>query len=227
MPPEHVLVFDEAQRAFDAEMVRAKHPEHGGQNPEPEHFIEFAERIPEWCVVIGLIGGGQEIHVGEEAGLVQWRWAVERAGGPNEWTVHAPLAVANIFEGSPVSFDLQPSLNLDTELRFHFASDLHRFVAALLEATAADALVRMAERLEAEGFHLRLTRSLDAGKDYLRERYAEDPRARFGLLASSKDRDLIHFGIQNDFQSTKRVRIGVPRECWFSPAVNVQLSCQN
>ena len=27
VPPEHVLVFDEAQRAFDAEMVRAKYTE--------------------------------------------------------------------------------------------------------------------------------------------------------------------------------------------------------
>ena len=32
--------------------------------------------------------------------------------------------------------------------------------------------------------------------------------ARFGLLASSKDRDLVNFGIPNDFQSTKRVRFG-------------------
>ncbi len=30
VPPEHVLVFDEAQRAFDAEMVAAKHPGHDG-----------------------------------------------------------------------------------------------------------------------------------------------------------------------------------------------------
>jgi hypothetical protein len=208
VPPEHVLVFDEAQRAFDAEMVHAKHPEHGGHKSEPELFIEFAERIPEWCVVVGLIGGGQEIHVGEEAGLIQWRWAVERATGSDQWTVHAPLAVADIFDGSPVSFDLQPPLNLDTELRFHFAKDLHRFVAGVLDAKPVDALARIAESLEADGFHLRLTRALDAGKDYLRERYADDQQARFGLVASSKDRDLVHFGIQNDFQSTKRVRIG-------------------
>ena len=208
VPPEHVLVFDEAQRAFDAEMVHAKHPEHGGHKSEPEHFIEFAERIPEWCVVIGLIGGGQEIHVGEEAGLAQWRWAVERTGHPDQWTVHAPLAIADIFDNSPVPLDLQPALNLDTELRFHLAKDLHGFVAALLEAKLADTLWPMAERLESEGFHLRLTRSLDDGKAYLRERYGENRQARFGLVASSKDRDLWEFGIPNDFQSTKRVRIG-------------------
>jgi hypothetical protein len=208
VPTEHVLVFDEAQRAFDAEMVHAKHPQYSGTKSEPEHFIEFAERIPEWCVVIGLIGGGQEIHVGEEAGLIQWRWAVERAGDPNQWTVHAPLTVANIFDGSGVSCDLQPTLNLDVELRFHLARDLHRFVGDLLDGKPAEAFRPMAARLESEGFHLRVTRSLDEAKTYLRERYADDRQARFGLVASSKDRDLGGFGIPNDFQSTKRVRIG-------------------
>ena len=49
---------------------------------------------------------------------------------------------------------------------------------------------------------------LDDAKAYLRERYGEDRQARFGLVASSKDRDLFHFGIPNDFQSTKQIRIG-------------------
>ncbi|MFB3853828.1 MAG: DNA/RNA helicase domain-containing protein [Vicinamibacterales bacterium] len=211
VPPEHVLVFDEAQRAFDADMVRQKHEGHANGvalKSEPEHFVEFAERIPEWCVVVGLIGTGQVIHVGEEAGLVQWRWAVERAGRSREWTAHGPLAVADCFDGCSVPYNLQPSLNLDTELRFHFARDLHRFVEGLLEARQPSALCPLAEGLEQDGFHLRLTRSLDTAKDYLRERYAEDRDARFGLVASSKDRDLVAFGIPNDFQSTKRVRVG-------------------
>ncbi|MGQ0735818.1 MAG: DNA/RNA helicase domain-containing protein [Acidobacteriota bacterium] len=215
VPLEHVLVFDEAQRAFDADMVRLKHQRgSGADKSEPAHFMEFAERIPDWCAVIGLIGGGQEIHVGEEAGLVQWRWAVERASEPHRWQVHAPLAVADEFAGSPIRFDLQPSLNLDTELRFHFAKDLHQFVAKLLSGDSPETLQPLAQRLEADGFHLRLTRSLDAAKGYLRDRYADDRDARFGMVASSKDRDLVTFGIPNDFQSTKRVRVGP----WYGDA---------
>jgi len=211
VPPEHVLIFDEAQRAFDADMVRSKHE--GKSDPkhlksEPEHFVEFAERIPDWCVVIGLIGNGQEIHVGEEAGLVQWRWAVERATRPGDWTVHMPLQVENVFAGSSVAVSVHPTLNLDTEIRFHHAKDLHRFVAGLLVPQPPETLRPLAERLEHDGFHWRLTRSLDAAKAYLRERYSEDRDARFGLIASSKDRDLVHFGVPNDFQSTKRIRLG-------------------
>lgn len=53
-----------------------------------------------------------------------------------------------------------------------------------------------------------MTRSLDTAKAYVRERYADNRDARYGLLASSRDRDLKAFGVMNDFQSTKRVRVG-------------------
>lgn len=208
VPPEHVLVFDEAQRAFDANMVAEKHAEHGHGKSEPEHFIEFAERIPEWCVVIGLIGTGQEIHVGEEGGLVQWRWAVERSKNPDNWTVHAPRAVADQFTDSPIARDIQPSLNLDTEIRFHLTKDLHRLVDDLLHGRPASDLLTLARSLEANGFHLRVTRSLDTAKRYLRERYIDNPGARFGLLASSKDKALEGFGVPNGFQATQLVRFG-------------------
>ena len=208
VPPEHVLVFDEAQRAFDADAVARKHPDHEVAKSEPEHFIEFAERIPEWCVVVGLIGSGQEIHVGEEGGLGQWRLAVEGSATPRAWTVHTPLAVADVFEGSRVTAKVHPSLNLDTELRFHLAKELHAFVAGLLEARPALVLAKGAAQLENEGFHLRISRSLETAKAYLRDRYAEHPTARFGLVASSKDRDLNRFDVPNDFQATKRVKIG-------------------
>lgn len=215
VPPEHVLVFDEAQRAFDAEMVAAKHPEHDGPaRSEPEHFVEFAGRIPDWCVVIGLIGTGQEIHVGEEGGLRQWRRAVEGAEKHAEWTVHAPLSIANIFEDSRVPLRVHPALNLDTGLRQHQATDLHAFVRRLLDAESASSLRAQGAALEQAGFNFRLTRSLDAAKAYLCERYADNRDARFGVLASSRDRDLVQFGIMNDFQSTKRVRVGP----WYGDA---------
>jgi hypothetical protein len=35
-------------------------------------------------------------------------------------------------------------------------------------------------------------------KGYLRERYAANPDARHGLVASCPDRDLVRFSVQND-----------------------------
>lgn len=232
IPPEHVLVFDEAQRAFDADQVAAKH---GGTQgftvgkSEPEHFIEFAERIPGWCVVIGLIGQGQEIHLGEEGGLIQWRQAVEGAANPSDWSVHAPLALEETLDGSPVPWILEPTFNLDTEIRYHLARDLHRYVASLLDASPADTNLQIAAELERAGHHLRLTRDLGRAKAYLRERYRENPIARFGLVASSKDRALAAFGILNDYQSTKQIRVGPwysdPEEGYNSRSCRLLESC--
>ena len=217
VPPEHVLIFDEAQRAFDAKQVQAKHrntPGFGAGKSEPEYFVGFADRIPEWCVVIGLIGGGQEIHVGEEAGLIQWRHAVENTPDSESWHVHGPPSVARLFEGSTVPYNRTPQLSLDTEIRFHLASDLHRYVGQLLDAVPAAENNRLAERLAEQGYHLRITRDLAVAKRYLKERYAEHPEARYGLWASAKDKDLVGYGIPNDFQSTKRIRFGP----WYGDA---------
>ena len=207
VPPEHVLVFDEAQRAFDIDKARESHKGDHVRS-EPEEFVRFADRIPDWCVVLGLIGSGQEIHVGEEAGLGQWRTAVEGSAKSAEWTVHGPPGVAGLFRTGRIPFESKRTLNLDTELRFHQAKELHTFVAGVLAGNDAPALAQMAARLNGDGYHLRITRDLEVAKGYLRDRYADDPSARFGLIASSKDRDLIQFGVENDFQSTKRVRFG-------------------
>jgi len=207
VPPEHVLVFDEAQRAFDVDKMRLSHKTDHVRS-EPEEFIGFADRIPDWCVVVGLIGSGQEIHVGEEAGLAAWRTAVESSLKKSEWTIHAPPGVAGLFRGGDVPFESKVSLNLDTELRFHEARELHKFVAELLTGADPAFLVPIAARLNSEGLHLRITRDLDVAKSYLRERYDDDHTARFGLVASSRDKDLVNFGVRNDYQSTKRVRFG-------------------
>lgn len=199
-PPEHVLVFDEAQRAYDAAMVAEKHKiveSDPSAKSEPEHFVEFATRVPDWCVIVGLIGGGQEINRGEEAGLGQWADAIRASHTPADWIVHGPAPTAATFDG--LAFHVDSSLSLDRSLRSHRASELHRFVADLLrrDPVPASDLALIATQLGAEGYDLYVTRNLQVGNDYLRERYANDPSARFGLLASSRDKALEAFGIDN------------------------------
>ncbi len=69
LPPQNVFVFDEAQRAWDAAKV-LEHKHH--DRSEPEILLDVAGSVPRWGVAIGLVGEGQEIYVGEEAG----DWAV-------------------------------------------------------------------------------------------------------------------------------------------------------
>jgi len=81
-------------------------------------------------------------------------------------------------------------------------------VVGLLAGAAPDELTPVAARLERDGYHLRLTRDLNVASGYLRDRYAQHRAARFGIVASSRDKDLPSFGIPNDFQATKNVRMG-------------------
>jgi hypothetical protein len=74
---------------------------------------------------------GQEIHLGEEAGLIQWRHAIERSDRSSDWIAHGSPSVSHCFEGSQVSFETSTRPNLDTEIRLHLAKDLHRFVDGL------------------------------------------------------------------------------------------------
>ena len=98
----------------------------------------------------------------------------------------------------PHSVEASEALDLTVELRFHFASDLDEWVDGLL-TDGDDARGReLAARLEAAGYHLRMTRDLETAKSYFHERYAEAPDARYGLSASSRDKSLAEWGIPND-----------------------------
>jgi len=72
-PKEHVLIFDEAQRAWDVDQMRSKHDD---AVSEPSAILDLGERVPDWCLVLALVGSGQEIHKGEEAGIGGWLAAV-------------------------------------------------------------------------------------------------------------------------------------------------------
>lgn len=105
VPREHVIVFDEAQRAFDPDMIAEKRSEVIGLSTgksEPDLVIEIADRVPGWCLVIGLIGTGKEIHLGEEAGIGQWRRAVERSRTPGDWAIHGARGALSPVDWSRV-----------------------------------------------------------------------------------------------------------------------------
>ena len=64
----------------------------------------------------------------------------------------------------------------------------------------------LAGELLNQGHDLRITRDLDQAKDYLRERYEKSPESRFGLIASSRDKDLESVGVPNGYMATKNYK---------------------
>jgi DUF2075 family protein len=220
VPFEHVLVFDEAQRAWDAELVEAKH---GHAASEPELLLSIANRIPDWAVVLGLVGEGQEIHRGEEGGLGQWNEALEGLENASEWFVHGPPSLQTTFSAAQGRFHSGQLLNLSTTLRTHLAADLHCWVRLVLDGGHGSVVeaANIAKTMLDQGYAMYLTRSIEQAKDYVRTRYEGQPQHRYGLLASSRAKNLEAFGIDNSWMRTRRFRAGP----WYNDPVDRASSC--
>jgi hypothetical protein len=219
-PPEHLIVFDEAQRAHDAERVAHVHGTAPAKS-EPDLLIEFCERIPEWCVLVALIGDGQAIHQGEEGGIDLWASAIDRRLTGGAWSVHGPSRLIKRFQSTVANRASDDRLDLDTEIRFHLTPRVHEYVEGLLAPDAIETLRKRGKTLDAGGHRFLITRRLGDAEDYVRERYSGHPAARYGLLASSKDRWLPAFGVDNSFQTTKRLRVGP----WYNAIATDPESC--
>ncbi|HJV00677.1 MAG TPA: DUF2075 domain-containing protein [Burkholderiaceae bacterium] len=128
-PPERVVVFDEAQRAWDAASTSKFMVKKRGQKSftqsEPEFLISVMDRHPDWCVIIALIGGGQEINTGE-AGLMGWVEAL-RSGFKHWHVYYSRNLTQEEYADGEISFDRIPRANSNAGL--HLATSMRSFKA--------------------------------------------------------------------------------------------------
>ena len=223
-PPHHVVIFDEAQRAWDADKVERRHQgKHGVSGSEPEIFLSLANNIPDWSVMIGLIGGGQEIHDGEESGLQQWIDAVYAVDASQSWSVHAPPDLVQGLSLGGVDAVVEPLLSLNATIRSHFAEEVHEWVDAVLTEPGAveyTAIQQKYARIKDAGFRVYMTHRLEKAKTYAWERYDDHPDARYGLIKSSRDKSLGPFGFE-ELPWPKTPNFGR----WFNNSIDEPDSC--
>jgi hypothetical protein len=123
VPSEHVIVFDEAQRAWDGERMAFKDR---GSRSEAELMLGVMARRPGWSVIVALVGFGQEIHQ-VEAGLQEWGRAIRKCA-PTWSIIASPTVVsadcskdgACLFNESSaveVSVEIDPALHLAVSIR--------------------------------------------------------------------------------------------------------------
>ncbi len=191
-PDEHVVIFDEAQRAWNLQMtanfMKRKKSRPGFTQSEPEFLISYMDRHEDWAVIICLVGGGQEINTGE-AGIAAWLDAVMKHF-PN-WKMFissrlhdSEYATGNTLEVAQRTSQthLDDSLHLAVSMRSFRAENVSAFVKALLDceqAAARDAFCKLSAR-----FPIVLTRDLEKAKEWVRSKARGSER--YGLLASSK-----------------------------------------
>lgn len=191
IPVEKVVVFDEAQRAWNRERAASFMQRKRGQADfnisEPEFLISVMDRHPDWCTVVCLVGEGQEINTGE-AGISEWISALE-ARFPS-WEVHVSPRIALPEYGSESKvqeFLTSPRVRSDDHL--HLAVSMRSFRAEKLSELIGciiddepEAARTTYESIEAS-YPIYLTRDLSAARAWLRS-HARGTE-RFGLVASS------------------------------------------
>lgn len=189
VPNEHVVIFDEAQRAWDrtkASKFMLKRGHLGFSQSEPAFLLSVMDRRTDWCVVVCLIGEGQEINDGE-AGVTEWVQALQ--ADLRHWQVFlpphlladdGPLNGAQRWHLRQRGAVVDAGLHLAVSVRSFRADRVSAFVAALLSDDSAAAA---ALRPDPAQFPIWHTRDLATARHWLRARRRAGERA--GLLASS------------------------------------------
>ncbi|MGA4643541.1 DUF2075 domain-containing protein [Limisphaera sp. 4302-co] len=212
-PAEHVAIFDEAQRAWDAtqtaRFMRQKRRKLDWTQSEPEFLISCMDRHSDWAVVVCLVGGGQEIHTGE-AGISAWLEAINsRFPAWHAYisprltdTEYASGQVLQLIQSRPnTHFD--ECLHLAVSMRSFRAENLSAFVKALLDCDIKTARDHW-ESIRST-YPIVLTRDLNMAKQWLR--HMARGSERYGLLASSRAMRLKPHAID--------IRVSVDPVCWF------------
>lgn len=188
-PVERVAIFDEAQRAWDVEQtskfMQQKKGQLGFSMSEPEFLLSIMDRHDDWCAIVCLVGGGQEINTGE-AGIAEWLRALQRSFP--HWRVHIPETLErDITLRDEVTAS---ALHLATSLRSFRAERLSDFVGEVIKGNAESARHVSAKLKD---FPLLITRDLEAARAWLRSKARGGERT--GLLASSNAARLKPHGI--------------------------------
>jgi len=203
-PVQRVIVFDEAQRAWDADQnARAGRP----RVSEPEMMIEVMDRHSDWAAIVALIGGGQEINRGE-AGLGEWGRALGRFP---HWRVYAPPNVLSLAQGTnssrlfettappyPERITESAALHLNVCTRSVRAQRISKWVDAVLTGEHSEAM-RIAGSF---GTRPVITRSLKITKDWLETN--RRGRTRSGLVACASAARLRADGLEPTFDFHQR-----------------------
>ena len=183
-PSNHVVIFDEAQRAWNLAQNMSKFRRNYS---EPEMLLKIMQRHNDWAVVIALVGGGQEINNGE-AGLEEWGKALRESSC--DWQIYASPEVIEggtstaghrLFPvvGGSKNIHQRETLHLRTSNRSLRADNLAHWVNLVLDGNPKHA----AEMKITDRFPIFLSRDLQQTRAKLK--MVSLGESRFGLTGSS------------------------------------------
>lgn len=212
-PVDNVVIFDEAQRAWQQTQlcnfmqekkapILNKLPDEKRQKilsmSEPELLIEYMDRHKDWAVIVCLVGGGQDINTGE-AGIQEWFDSLRRSF--SDWKAYVSNKITDkeyvgntSYETLIVGLDyaIIEELHLSISLRSFRSEKVANFVHYLLdnEKEKAKAIYNEIKQV----YPICMTRDLNAAKDWIKNQ-TQNKNSRYGLIASSQAKRLRADGI--------------------------------
>ena len=191
-PIEHVALFDEAQRAWNVEktsyFMRSKKKRPNFSQSEPEFLISCLDRHKDWALVVCLVGGGQEINIGE-AGISEWIDSLNRSF--KNWHIHiSPKLTDNEYGAGEILKSLNSrsdvyfneDLHLSVSMRSFRAEHVSLLVKQLLDIDLQEA--RNTYKIVRSKYPIVITRDLKKAKNWLKNQARGTER--YGIIVSSK-----------------------------------------
>lgn len=179
VPEQSILIFDEAQRAWDEAKLKRGFS-------EPEGLFDIGERIyskRSYAILIGLYGNGQVIYDGEETGLSLWE---ETLKNHTDWFVIASDEIANEMEDFAGRKIPDNDLFLPVSLRADFI-DCSKWVEQAIGRTGVsfeDAKRELSE-LQKTSMRICVTRDMSKVKERISEIDAYHPEWKYGIFVSN------------------------------------------
>jgi len=201
-PFEKVVVFDEAQRAWNEEQtssfMKRKKGQDNFESSEPRFLIDVMNRHQDWCTIICLIGGGQEINTGE-AGLEEWISSLKNHFPC--WDIYLSNLIIEdknylkedaLKEWLNKSANVDKSLHLSVSLRSFRSEKLSGFIHSILDIDTTKATSLYNNFLKND-YPIFVTRDFEKAKKWLKSKAIGSERS--GVIASSGAYRLRPFGI--------------------------------
>ncbi|MEL1241469.1 DUF2075 domain-containing protein [Flavobacterium flavipallidum] len=214
-PIEKVTIFDEAQRAWTKDKATDFMKRNKGvrdfDKSEPEFLIEVMDRHKDWCTIVCLIGGGQEINTGE-AGLEEWIWPF--ASKFEDWDIYYSSKIIedkNYIKDQNALTILsnrkatkKNELHLSVSLRSFRSAQLSNFIQEVINNDVDKARKIYLDFIKKD-YPIKITRDLDTARKWLRK--SAKGSERIGVVGSSGGMRLRPFGLN--------VKAKIDAPIWF------------
>lgn len=214
-PIEKVTIFDEAQRAWTKEQASNFMKRNKGildfDKSEPEFLIEVMNRHEDWCTIVCLIGGGQEINTGE-AGLEEWIRPFSDKF--QDWDIYYSSKIVedeNYIKDKEALITLnykkaikKDELHLSISLRSFRSAQLSNFIQEIINNNIEKAK-EIYELFIKEYYPIKITRDLNKARNWLK--ISAKGSERIGVVASSGGIRLRPFGLN--------VKAKIDAPIWF------------